>query len=126
MNGNMNNTKELSLGRIVLVLLLSISSALIFVTIFRLMPGFIETFASFGSNLPLPTKIVLNLYPVYPVMVFVVLLPSLIVFIKKVSLNVRVKMLPLSLAFILAAIVYFVFMFWALYLPAFELGAQVK
>ena len=126
MNGNMNNTKELSIGRTVLVLLLSISNALIFVTIFRLMPGYIETFASFGSNLPLPTKIVLNLYPVYPVMAFVSLLPSLIVFLKKVSLNVRIKMLPLSLAFILAAILYFAFMFWALYLPAFELGAQVK
>jgi hypothetical protein len=126
MNGNMNNTKELSVGRIVLVLLLSISSASIFVTIFRLMPGFIETFASFGYSLPLPTKTVLNLYPVYPVMVFVCLLPSVIVFIKRVSLNVRIKMLPLSLAFILAAIVYFVFMLWALYLPAFELGSQAK
>jgi len=126
MNGNMNNTKELSVGRIVLVLLLSISSASIFVTIFRLMPGFIETFASFGYSLPFPTKNVLNLYPVYPVMVFVCLLPSVIVFIKRVSLNVRIKMLPLSLAFILAAIVYFVFMFWALYLPAFELGSQAK
>ncbi len=126
MNGNMNNTKELSVGKIVLVLLLSISSALLFVIIFRLMPGFIETFASFGHNLPLPTKIVLDLYPAYPVMVFVSLLPSLIVFIKKVSLNVRIKMLPLSLAFILAAIVYFIFMFWALYLPAFELGSQAQ
>jgi hypothetical protein len=126
MNGNMNNTKELSVGKIVLVLLLSISSALIFVTIFRLMPGFIETFASFGHSLPLPTKIVLNLYPAYPVMVFVSLLPSVIVFIKKLSPNVRIKMLPLSLAFIFAAIVYFVFMFWALYLPAFELGSQAQ
>lgn len=126
MNGNLNNMKELSVGRIVLVLLLSISSASIFVTIFRLMPGFIETFASFGYSLPLPTKIVLNLYPAYPVMVFVALLPSVIVFIKKVSLNVRIKMLPLSLAFILVAIVYFAFMFWALYLPAFELGSQAQ
>lgn len=126
MNGNMNSTKELSVGKIVLVLLLSISSALIFVTIFRLMPGFIETFASFSQSLPLPTQIVLNLYPAYPVMVFVSLLPSIIVFIKKVSLNVRIKMLPLSFAFILAAIVYFLFMLWALYLPAFELGSQAQ
>jgi hypothetical protein len=90
------------------------------------MPGFIETFASFGYSLPLPTKIVLNLYPAYPLIAFVTLLPSVIVFIKKVSPSVRIKMLPLSLASILVAIVYFVFMFWALYLPAFELGSQAQ
>ncbi len=121
MNGNANRIEDISVGQIISVLLLSVFSALIFVSIFRLVPGFIETFSAFGDELPLPTRIVLGLYPFYAFLVFISLAPFIVVLIKKLDLKIRRKMMPLSVAVLSLAALYFLFMFWAVYLPAFNL-----
>lgn len=121
MNGNANRIEEISIGQTISILLLSVLSALIFVSILRLMPGFIETFSAFGGELPLPTRVVLGLYPFYAFLAIISLAPFVVVLIKKLDLKIRRKMMPLSVVILSLAALYFLFMLWAVYLPAFSL-----
>lgn len=126
MNDHVLKPELIGKARISVSILLSILATAIFFCIYKITPRFFETVAGLGVDLPTPTLVVLKLYPVYPFIIALSFLPSILVLLSNLPIRFRRAMLTVSAFALAISVLYFIFTFWAMYLPALEYSSVSK
>ncbi len=120
----MRENAHYAISTILKSLFFSLAASVIFLWVYSVTPGFIETFAAFGSDLPTITAIALKIRPFYLVAVVILLVPTAIILLKNLSFKTRRTMVVLSASLFIFSVIYLMFFFWAMYLPAFSLSTR--
>jgi len=104
---------------------LSVFAAVIYWAIVRFVPNFVETFQSFGADLPWLTRTIISIYPLFLILLIGSLLLNL-VWLAKVHKPKWVPILVrLAVCNFIIAVISFAVALVSMYYPIFQLGQVV-
>lgn len=102
--------------------LMAVVAMCLYILICQIVPRFLETFASFGLELPIVTRILTNVHQMFAALALLSLLPLLIWFKGRFVITTKTFMLAASVINVLIACAFLIITLYAMYAPLFHLG----